>query len=143
VCLVLESTGTYSDKLVQVASEMGIAFALVDPSTSHYYAKSEGHIHKNDRQAARSLLSYAQKNHLQPAQMSSEAQQQRKQLLSVLNSLAKQQTMLRNQIHAQDQLYRPNQVAKASLEAALSTVEQQIERLEAELHDLDGEEEAH
>jgi transposase len=143
VCLVLEPTGTYSDKLVQVASEMGVAFALVDPSKSHYYAKSEGHIHKNDRQAARSLLSYAQKNHLQPAQMPSEAQQQRKQLLSVLHSLTKQQTMLRNQIHAQDQLYRPNQVAKASLEAALSTVEQQIERLEAELHDLDGEEEAH
>lgn len=143
VCLVLEPTGTYSDKLVQIAFEMGVAFALVDPSKSHHYAKSEGHIHLNDRQAARSLLSYAQKNHPQPAEMPSEAQQQRKQLISALNSLTKQQTMLRNQIHAQEQLYRPNSVAKASLEAALSTIEQQIEHLEEELHGLEDEQEAH
>lgn len=143
VCLVLEPTGPYSDKLVQIAFEMGFAFVLVDPIKSHHYAKSEGHIHLNDRQAARSLLSYAQKNHPNPSQMPNESQQQRKQLLSVIDSLTKQQTMLRNQLHAQDQLYRPNQVAKASLEAALSTVEQQIERLESELHDLDDEEQAH
>lgn len=143
VCLVLEPTGTYHDKLIHIADEMGIAFALVSTHISYHHAKSEGHIHLNDQQAALSLLSYAQKNQIAPAKMPTQKKQQRKELTSSLKALNKQLNMLSNQIHAKEQLYRPNPVALDSLSITLKTVKQQIQRLENELCELEDEQEAH
>lgn len=142
VCLVLEPTGSYHDKLIQLADARGIAFVLVDPHRVHHYAKSEGCIHFNDRQAAQTLLRYAQEKQPSISTMPSEEKQYRKQLMSSLKALSKQRGMLQNQLHALEQLLRPNKVATESLLLTLETVEQQISRLQSELHDLEDEEEA-
>ena len=139
--LVLEPTGTYHDRLILLAHEYQIAFALVPTKISHHHAKSEGHLHLNDGQAAASLLSYGWKATPQPSKMPSEKQQQRKQLITSLKALKKQQNMLSNQVHALEQLYRTNEVAIGALQSTLEVVDGQINRLEKELHELEDEEE--
>lgn len=142
-CLVLEPTGTYHDQLIHIADELGIPFVMVSPRISYYYAKSQGHIHLNDSQAARSLARYAEERSLPPSHMPSDQQIQRKQLLRSLKSLKKQDRMLRNQIHAMSQHYRINPMAISTLEVTLGVVGEQIEKLEEQLHELESDEEAH
>jgi len=65
---------------------------------------------------------------------------ERKQLLMGLNALKKQQQMLKNQLHALSHqiLFAPK--VEAVLKETLTTVEQHIEQLEAELNDLSDDE---
>ena len=136
-CLVLEPTGTYHDKLLSVASEESVALVLVNPLRSHYYMQAEGHLHRNDSQAARSLAQLAQEKQLLPTQVPDPMKKQRKQLHMALKALSKQRRMLKNQLHALAQLYQAHPRVQKSLETTLETVETQIGVIEEELHGLD------
>lgn len=142
ICLVLEPTGTYHSKLLSLAFEAGIGFILVNPRTSYHYSCAEGHLNRNDPQAARSLASYAMRQpELKLSVMPSQKQQQRKQLHMALKAMDNQKIRLQNQIHALEQLYRVNPTALKALESSLAHTLEQIELIREELHELEDEEE--
>lgn len=143
VCLVYEYTGVYHDKLLNLAEEAQIPHTLVNPKKSYYFMQLEGHTHRNDRQAARSLAAMGAQQLLQPYQFTEgmKRQQQRKQVQMALEALLGQRQALKNRLHALAQLYKPNEKAKEALEKALEVIEEQIEELEQELRSEITEEE--
>ena len=142
VCLVLESTGYYHDKLVCLAEEVGIAYVMVNGRKSYHFMQVQGHLHNHDRQAARSLAQMGSEKQLQPPIVPSymKEHRQRKQLQMALNALTKQRGMLKNQLHALEQLYQANPLAQTALQSALEVVETQIQELEKALSPSDEEE---
>lgn len=140
ILCVLEATGCYSNKLTYYLHLAGIACSVVNPSQSDGFAKAQGIVSKNDKQAARSLALMGQCLNLPLYQQPSEDMQNRKQLLMGINALKKQRQMLRNQLHALDnQIVFAPQVVH-SLEQTLEMVETQLKNLEETLSDLSDEE---
>lgn len=142
VCIVLEPTGYYHDKVVRLAEEVGIAYVMVDGRKSYHFMQAQGHLHKHDRQAARSLAQMGMEKQLQPSPIPPymKTHRERKQLQMALNALTKQRGMLKNQLHALAQLYQANPLACTALEKSLEMVETQIQELEQALSPSDEEE---
>lgn len=137
---VLEPTGSYSFVLMHYLSKFEIPFSLVNPLQSDSFAKAQGIVSKNDRQAAESLAIMGKTLDLPLYKYPANTMIKRKQLLLGLNALKKQEQMLRNQLHAlSHQIVFAPQVVSA-LETTLATVEEQIQQLEEELIDLSDDE---
>ena len=132
---ILEFTGPYSAKPIHVLSGLNRAISLVSPLQSHSYMNARGVTNKNDRQAAYCLALMGQQMNLRLYQAPSVEVQKRKQLLSTVQALKKQQRMLQNQLHALAQLPVLEQGAQAALQAVLETVEAQLEPLQKQLYD--------
>lgn len=138
--IVVEPTGTYSDKIIVLSSSLGFEVRLVDPKKSHYYSRMVSAYNKTDKIAAQLLCQLAQQIELPLYKAETESMKARKQLQMALSALQKQAGMLKSQLHALDQYLLKNHSAKKSLEKALNVVEQEIESLEKELNDLEDKE---
>jgi len=57
---IVEPTGTYSDKFIQLLSARKFKIYLASPNKSHSFMKVLGLIHKNDKNAAQALVAMAQ-----------------------------------------------------------------------------------
>lgn len=141
ILCVLEPTGCYSQRLVHLLGQAGIATALVNPSQSHGFAQVLNITSKNDAQAARMLATMGVRLDLPLYQPISETMQQRNQLQMAIRALQKQRQMLGNQLHAfEHQIVFAPQAVQA-LKASLETVEAQLQDLQEQLLELDDEEE--
>ena len=140
ILYVVESTGSYSAKLLHALDQRQLVVALVSPMQSNSFMAALGISNKHDRQAADSLAQMGQRLSLKLYQMPSSAMQKRKQLISALHALRKQHRMLSNQLHALEQypIIEPR-VEKAYQDMA-QALEQQIQHLEAALNELDDDE---
>ncbi|MEZ5040825.1 MAG: transposase [Saprospiraceae bacterium] len=58
--IVLEHTGTYSNKLIEVLSKYDFTFSVVNPRRSNNYMNAIGMISKNDQSCARALAHMGQ-----------------------------------------------------------------------------------
>ena len=137
---VVESTGTYSAKVLSILSNLQRPVFLVSPYKSKSFMLAEGVTSKNDRQAARSIAQMGRSLSLRLYKAPSEQMQKRKQVLSTLRALQKQQQMLSNQIHALEQYSIIDDAAINALKATLKTVTEQIDQLEQNLNPLQKEE---
>ena len=126
---VLEFTGNYSSKALYQLSRMNRNVSVVSPKASKSFMSAQGITNKNDKQAARSLALMGQSIELSPYKAPSEDMQQRKQQLSVLQALEKQGQMLKNQLHALEQLPVRSDSSYRALEAVLEVVETQLKPL--------------
>ena len=131
---VCEYTGSYSAKLLHQLSTMGHQLSVVSPLQSKSFMSALGLTNKNDKQAAHCLSLLGQYRSLRLYQAPSEEMQHRKQLLSTLKALEKQQRMLENQLHAMDQLPIIEPQSKAALKTVLQTVKDQIDPLKERLY---------
>ena len=138
--LVVEPTGAYSDKLLHIGSELNFEIKIVSPSQSHAFMSALGIVHKNDKNAAHSLVRMAHGLDLPTYREKEENMKHRQQIQMAFNALNKQKQQLKNQLHALAQYYRVVPQAKQALETSLQTVEAQLEQLQAELQSLDDEE---
>ena len=127
---ILEYTGNYSSKLLYQLSKMERPVSVVNPLASKSFMSAQRITNKNDKQAARSLALMGQSIELRLYKAPSQDMQQRRQTLSVLRALEKQQQMLKNQLHAMDQLPAYPQGAYDALVTVLQTVEAQITPLQ-------------
>ncbi len=130
---VVESTGTYSSKVVHALSKMSRPIFLVNPYKSKSYMAAMGVTNKNDAQAAYSLAHMGRSLDVRLYKPPTMQMQRRKQLLSSLNALEKQKRSLNNQIHALDQCAVKEENAKAALLNVLKSVEEQIAILKKQL----------
>lgn len=123
---ILEYTGNYSSKALHQLSRMNRNVSVVSPKASKDFMSAQGITNKNDKQAARSLSQMGQSIGLRLYKAPSEDMQQRKQQLSALQALEKQQQMLKNQLHAMEQLPIISDVSRNALKAVLEVVKAQI-----------------
>lgn len=137
---VVEATGTYSSTLVYLLNQYQIKVALVSPFKSKAFMEVLGISNKTDDQAALSLAMMGLHLELKPYQMPSINRQKRGQLQTAYNAMMKQRQMLKNQLHALDQLPVVEQVARKAYEQTLQTVDEQIQQLEKQLTQLEDDE---
>ena len=140
VFIVAEPTGTYSDKLFELAHQQGFEIRLVNPQKSSRYTQVMGHLNKTDELAAELLTQMGSTIELPLYTPPSKAMKERKQIIMTLNGLSKQSRMLSNQIHALEQRLSPSSSALDALNVALSVIEEQKQKLEQELETLTDEE---
>lgn len=131
---VVEPTGNYSAKVLHQLSELGRAISLVSPLQSKSFMAALGTTNKNDKQAALSLTLMGQRLSLRAYKAPTKEMQERKQALTTLRALEKQARMLKNQLHALDQLPMVASRAKAPLTKVLDAVEQELEMLRTQLY---------
>lgn len=136
VFCVLEATGNYSSKLAYCLNKADISFAQVNPARSKYFMDVLGMHNKTDRIAALSLAKMGLQLDLKPYQMPSKDRQHRAQIQQALQAMQKQRQMLKNQIHALEQLPLVASGAKMAYQQTLATVNEQIEKLEEQLNEL-------
>lgn len=123
---ILEHTGNYSSKVLYQLSAMKHKVSVVSPLQSKDFMSAQGITNKNDKQAARSLAVMGQVMNLRLYKVPSEDMMQRKQKLTALRALEKQQRMLSNQLHAMEQLPFPCEEPRTALRAVLTEVEKQM-----------------
>lgn len=142
VFFVIEPTGTYSDKLLELAHAKGFEIRLADPKKSSRYMEVMGILHKTDENAAIALTLMGRNKELKLPRFNpqTENMKQRKQIQMTLNAMTKQCNMLSNQIHAMEQRLKPSQLALDALKASLEALQEQKQKLEKELQQLSDEE---
>jgi transposase len=123
---ILEHTGNYSSKLLYQLSAMKRSVSVVSPLQSKDFMSAQGITNKNDKQAARSLATMGQVMQLRLYKAPSEDMMQRKQNLTALRALEKQQRMLKNQLHALEQLPFQSAASQSALTAVLTEIEAQL-----------------
>jgi transposase len=138
---VVEATGTYSSTLIFLLNKYKIKVAVVSPFKSKSFMDALGISNKTDNQAAYCLALMGLRLHLKLYQMPSKERQKRKQIQNAHNAMMKQQRVLKNQLHALDQLPFVEKTARNAYEKILQSVEQQIQQLEEQLSELDEDEE--
>lgn len=140
VRIILEPTGTYSDKLETVLTQLGFQYCYVNPKQSHHYALSKGIINKTDLQAARMLAEMGQVLNLPVHQAPSKENQLRKQLMKAMVSLQKEQQSYANRLHALSQLAEPNEILEKTYNNMMATIAKEISVLESQLRSMDDKE---
>lgn len=140
VRIVLEPTGTYSNKLQTVLDQMGFQYHCVNPKKSHHYALSKGIINKTDDQAARMLAEMGQVLDLPIYVASSQSYQQRKQLLKAIAGLEDEVRRYKNKLHALTQLAQSNEVLEQMCIEMIASFCKQKKILEKEIKQLDDQE---
>lgn len=140
IFIVAEPTGTYSDKLFELAHQHGFEIRLVNPQKSSRYTQVMGHLNKTDELAAELLTQMGSTLDLSVYTPPSQAMKERKQIVMTINALSKQSRALSNQIHAMEQRLSPSSSALGALKVALAIMQEQIQKLEQELQTLTDEE---
>lgn len=135
--LVFEPTGSYSDKLLSIASDQGYRFCLANPYESDHFSKSLGISNKTDEQSARMLAYMAKVLELPLYQAPSRVARRRKRALTTLQGLLIEKQRLKNQIHAQEQYADSYDLLTHTLKELLEIVEQKITILEKELKQME------
>ena len=138
---VLEATGTYSSRLVYLLDKHRIQFAVADPSKSKSFMEALGVSNKTDERAAHCLALMGKTLDLRPYKMPSMERQKRKQLQTAHNAMLKQRRMLKNQLHALEQLPFVERTARSAYEQILEAVEGQIGQIGEQLASLEEDEE--
>lgn len=131
---VLESTGTYSSKLLHQLTQLNRPVCVVSPYQSKAYMASKGITNKNDKNAAFCLASMGKNEELRLYKAPSMQIQQSKQIFSAYQALQKQERMLSNQIHALEQHAQVHSLAINALQQALEAITQQLNQLEEHLY---------
>lgn len=140
--LVIEPTGTYGDKLVEMAHSQGFEICLANPKKSSKFMEVLDLMHKTDANAAMALCLMGQSKEIELPRFipQSDLLKQRKQIQITLNGLLKQYNMTTNRIHAMEQRYNPSELSQSALKAIKDALEEQINLLEQELQQLSDEE---
>lgn len=132
---IVESTGSYSSKIIHQLNSLNRSICIVSPYRSKCYMAAKGITNKNDKNAALSLAVMGKNEQLRSYQPPTPAMQEHKQILSTYQALQKQQRMLSNQIHALEQYPIINSLALKTLEEVLQKVEEELKKLESQLYD--------
>lgn len=139
---VLEATGPYSERLINVLAASQASFSVVNPLQSRAMSKTLLKTNKTDDQDAQTLSLLGQKFELIEYKMPSIAQKKRQEAFSALGSLQKQERQLKNQLHAFEYRVNPNPIAVKALRDVLTSTQEAIQALEKELNPEQDEEEA-
>lgn len=137
---ILEPTGSYSDKVLEILSALDHHVYLVGTRMFNSYCQFLGIGNKNDQQAARTLAHIGSVAELPRYEVPSKVIKVRKKLFSALEGLEKDQQRFKNRIHAEEQYLQSNELIMACFRECLELVEQKIRLIEKQLNELKDEE---
>ena len=133
---VMEASGPYYLPLATYLHEAGLEVSVVNPLVVKRFSQMRLLRAKTDRQDAKCLLSYAVTE--QPPLWAPVAlyMNELSQLQALLDQYVKQQTALKNQLHAQKASGLKNDAFHASAQKILQTLEAEIADLEQQMENL-------
>lgn len=133
---VMEATGVYHEQLAWYLHKQGGQVSVVLPTKAKRYFQSIGLKSKNDTIDAQGLAQMGCEQCLALWQPISENLYELRSLTRLQQSLKEQKTMLTNQLHAfAHQMYQSKQ-ALASLQHLVKAIDQQLVKLEKQIHCL-------
>jgi transposase len=130
ICLVVEATGGYEQKLLHFASEQGWLFSLPNPAQLRYWARGMGYRSKTDRLDGQMLCHYGASCQPRPQLALSQPLQELGQLLARKEDLTKQKRQEQNRYHAWGQSLSPASAVGASIQRLLAFIEQELSCLQ-------------
>jgi len=130
---VMESTGYYHYRLSYFLLEKGIKVSIENPIRIKRFIQMKLSKIKTDKSDAQMICDYAQSVDLKLWEGQSKNQIESLQLLGLLGSYQKQQTMLKNKLHAESVLGSPCKFVVRSLKRSLKMIQSEIKTIEAEL----------
>lgn len=98
VCIVLEATGRYHRGVTAALAAAGMPPAVINPSWTHAFARSEGRRAKTDRGDARLLARYAAQKRPPPTPVPTATTRQLADLASYRDDLVGMRTMEKNRL---------------------------------------------
>jgi len=130
---VMESTGYYHYRLAYFLLDQGIKVSIENPICVKRFIQMKLSKIKTDKSDAQMICEYAQSVDLQLWKGQSKNQIASLQLLRLLSSYQKQQTMLKNKLHAEGALGTPCKLVVRSLKRSLKMIQSEIKTIEMEL----------
>ncbi|ESU30021.1 Transposase IS110 family [Flavobacterium limnosediminis JC2902] len=129
---VMEATGYYHYPLACFLTEKHIAVSVENPLSVKRYVQMKLSRIKTDKSDAKMICLYGQERELSLWKRYSKNQLQCLQLISLLETYAKQSTSLKNKLEDQLTLGSPSQSAVKSLKRSLMNLQQETAIIEAE-----------
>jgi transposase len=130
---VMEATGVYYESVAYWLYERSQSLSVILPKQFKAYANSLNIKSKTDRIDARILAQMGLERSLASWQPASPVMRQLKQLCREKNTLKDEKKTLKNQLHALTHSYQPNEATHQRMLRRLTTVEELIREVEAEL----------
>lgn len=128
--VVIEPTGCYEKALVQQLHEAGQGVAIINPKRIRDFARSLGKLAKTDRVDAEVLALYGQRVQPSPSLRVSPHQHQ----LANLN--ARRQQLMEMLVMEKNRLMKAEAGIKASIEAVIKILEDELAKVDGQLHQL-------
>ena len=132
VHLVMEATGNYHLYLSEALAEANLTQSIINPLVIARFSQMKLRRTKTDKSDAVLIAAYGREQQPQPHRMNTEAQQQLKQIASVIEQLTKQRTALKNLRHAGSLLPRGARVCEDVLQHQIEEIDRNLKALEAE-----------
>jgi transposase len=127
--IVLESTGGYETELAVALTEAGLPVAVVNPKRIRDFARACGVLAKTDQVDARIIAKYAAT--LQPPPQGVWDEQTR----TIKALVARRSQLVQMKIAEQNRSEHSDRVIATSITAVITTLEKEIAKVEAQLHD--------
>lgn len=134
--LIMEATGTYSERLAYTLHQMRITFSIISPLKSRAFMLSENATTINDKQAAKQLCKFGIQKQPEAHQMPDAISIELKQMIAALEKLKEDLQKLNNQIHAQSYQAKPTQVVSQIWEQRQAQIKEHIQLLEDQIQTL-------
>lgn len=142
--VVMEATGNYHRRLSKALLEADLLQSIVNPLQVKRFGQMKLRRHKTDKSDAVLLAQYGHEQKPSSKDQPREpAQEQIKQINTLIEQLTKQQTALKNQQHAASQLPDAAGVCEEVLQEQLRQVEKSLQKLKAEQERLARQEFTH
>ena len=130
---VMEATGYYHSQLAYFLTEKKVKVSVENPLKIKRFIQMKLSKIKTDKSDAKQICNYAKSNEIKIWSGESESIQESRQILSLLDTLTKQSTQLKNKIHGEKILGKPSSIVLKSLERALKFKKKEILKLEEHL----------
>ena len=134
--VVMEATGNYHLLLETMLHENNIDYSVVNPLIIKRFADMKMKRCKTDKADAKTITEYGCEQKPKLSTPPSPEQQALRSMTATLDGFVKQQTQLKNMLHAQKLVPSENKASIKAIKALLKSVGAQIKKLEAEQQKL-------
>jgi transposase len=136
--VVMEYTGTYSQRLAYSLNLRQAKFSILNPSQSSGFAKTLKNSSKTDSQDARLLSLYGQKMQPTATTLPDEKLEQKRQKYKYLSALKIDRQAFSNRMHALTYYPNPDPVVIKSMTETIEFLAVQIQKIVDELYTIDS-----
>lgn len=136
VHVVMEATGHYHQRLSMRLAQEGVAQSIVNPYQVKRFSDMKLRRVKTDRSDAVLLAQYGREQKPAADEPSETAQEQLKQISTLIDQLTKQRTALKNQRHAFRYLPESAQVCDEVIDEQLEQLDENIKTLKEQQEEL-------
>lgn len=130
--ICLEATGVYSMELSIALSDAGLRVMVINPQSSHNFAKVLGKHSKTDNVDANTLAQYAQRMPFQPWVRPTDIHLTLRAFSRRIHALTDQRTAAKNQSHALSFISTTPKAIQKDLKLAITQLDKRIEKLSQE-----------